>query len=447
MAGTPERTKLVEQVAALTRPEMDELSFRLGVGAEYLPGPGAEPVRVALAIVRIYEQQVDGLAKLAAALEEQSSRRYADRRGYVSWVKARAATYTAFGIERPLSIETAWIPLQVREAERHDRAIAEDTRTWWRRPREWDRLASPDWRDQGYDARNVADYSMRNIVYAGPGLGKSMLLRRIAYDRSRADQLVLWVRLPRIADVLARQGTFEAALGEVAADGSGLSLSDVLRLGTPAILLADGLDECGGRMAQIAAHLRDWAMGHPTIPIVVTTRPAGYSSSLFPEWMHVELLPLDPLDVVEHATHILRAGGVEEAIARAQALSFCDGLSGHRIASMASRSPLLLRFLASQFPRRRRHWSNKGRGALRHLDRLLRLEEDAIRPIARTLLRLLESKDPELRAGVIDTLLRGLLPRGEAIQVAKITVDDSDHQVRSLAVDVLRQLTARQFPE
>lgn len=246
MAGTPERTKLYEQVVALTRPEMDELSFRLGAGTEYLPGPGAAPASVALALVQICEQQVDGLAKLAAALEEQSGKRHADRRKYVSWVKARAAIYTAFGVERPLSIETAWIPLQVREAERHDRAITEDTRTWWRRPREWDRLASPDWRGQGYDARNVADYSMRNIVYAGPGLGKSMLLRRVAYDRSRADQLVLWIRLPRIADVLARQGTFEAALGEVAADGSGLSSSDILGLGTPAILLADGLDECGG---------------------------------------------------------------------------------------------------------------------------------------------------------------------------------------------------------
>jgi hypothetical protein len=349
MGGMPEHTELYEQVVALTRPEMDELSIRLGAGVEYLPGPGAPPVSVALAIVQICGQRADGLAKLAAALEEQSSKRHADRRRYTSWVKARAATYTAFGIERPISIETTWIPLQVREAERHDRAIAEDTRTWWRRPREWDRLASPDWRGQGYDARNVADYSMRNVVYAGPGLGKSMLLRRMAYDRSKADQFVLWVRLPRIADVLARQGTFEAALSEVAADGSGLSSSSILRLGTPTILLADGLDECGGRMAQIATHLRDWAMGHPTIPIVVTTRPAGYSSSLFPEWRHVELLPLDPPDVVEHATHILRAGGLEEAVARAQALSFRDRLSGHRIAFMASRSPLLLRFLLRSF--------------------------------------------------------------------------------------------------
>lgn len=85
--------------------------------------------------------------------------------------------------------------------------------------------------------------------------------------------------------------------------------------------------------------------------------------------------------------------------------------------------------------------------ASRHLDSLLRLEDDAIRPIARMLLRLLESKDPELRATVLESLLRDLLPRDEAIEVAKNTLNDSDHHVRSLAVDVLRQLTARQFLE
>jgi len=159
-----------------------------------------------------------------------------------------------------------------------------------------------------YDAEWTGQFVHRAVVVAGPGLGKSTLMTLLANRYATNGFPVLSVRLKPIAAAMERGESFDHALRSRALDGSGITPErfDSANLGN-LVILADGLDDCGGNHEDVARALYAFAVGHPSARIVVTTRPIGYTTAALADWKHYRLLPPDKAYGAEHLAKLLSA--------------------------------------------------------------------------------------------------------------------------------------------
>ena len=146
------------------------------------------------------------------------------------------------------------------------------------------------YRDE-FDAIWTARFKKIAVVVAGPGLGKSTLIRQLAVQYAIDGYFVLSVALQPIAAAMTVGGIFADLLFKHALNTSPLSQSKLTNLADlQLVVLADGLDECGVEHNRVAKQLNDFALGNPTIRIVVTTRPIGYTTGELSDWDHYTLL-------------------------------------------------------------------------------------------------------------------------------------------------------------
>ncbi|PHV39195.1 restriction endonuclease [Janthinobacterium sp. BJB304] len=142
-----------------------------------------------------------------------------------------------------------------------------------------------------FDAIWTARFKRLAVVVAGPGLGKSTLIRQLAVQYAMDGYFVLSVALQPIAAAMTDGGVFTDLLFNHALNTSPLRLSKSASFaGLQLVILADGLDECGVEHSKVAKQLNDFALGHPTIRLVVTTRPIGYTTGELSDWDHYTLL-------------------------------------------------------------------------------------------------------------------------------------------------------------
>jgi hypothetical protein len=109
-------------------------------------------------------------------------------------------------------------------------------------------------------------------------------------------------------------------------------------------LIADGLDECGDLVVLVANALQRWANAHPSIRVVLTSRPIGYETSYFSSWEQYDLMPLTQDQVQSSSWEFIQAL-VFGATAEKQFTHFQEQLQKSSTASLAARNPLLLGFL------------------------------------------------------------------------------------------------------
>lgn len=190
-----------------------------------------------------------------------------------------------------------------------------------------------------FDAEWTGRFRHRAVVVAGPGLGKSTLMTVLASSYATDGFPVLDVKLKPIAAAMARGDSFEYALRNQALDGSGITPEcfDSAKL-NDLVILADGLDDCGGNHDAVARALRAFALGHPTARIVVTTRPIGYTTAALADWKHYRLLPPDKNHGAAHLAKLLGAlNDAEDSVQVAK-----HELAKSRAAEAISTSPHLL---------------------------------------------------------------------------------------------------------
>jgi hypothetical protein len=166
----------------------------------------------------------------------------------------------------------------------------------------------------------VLENHSRLVVLAGPGAGKSTVLKRLALacsdpkrraeiadDLPTRDWLPVLIRCRQLEELATRPMTelfaslpARAELPEIEAGFTRL-ISDRLRAGT-LIVLVDGLDEIPSDQKRVAfvKQLRTFMARYPAVPVVITSREAGYravGNNLIGSCEHFELAELEKDDI------------------------------------------------------------------------------------------------------------------------------------------------------
>lgn len=164
-----------------------------------------------------------------------------------------------------------------------------------------------------FDSVWTARFKTRAVVIAGPGLGKSTMLRELAHQYALDGFMVLTAQLSWIAAGIRRGQTFPSLLMENSFSESNVSLEDVKNIRQfDCVVLLDALDECGQAHEEVADHIRRFAHGHPKFRIIVTTRPIGYTTNQLEDWVHYTLLPPTIAEGDENLEKLLRAIAIAE---------------------------------------------------------------------------------------------------------------------------------------
>ncbi|WP_146210714.1 ATP-binding protein [Azospirillum sp. TSO35-2] len=258
------------------------------------------------------------------------------------WTLTTHATFTIFGINTPLSINDAWIPLTatVRDEPEVDAASLEDA---LHRYQSWETRSAP--RDaRSVDPETLGRFVTKTVLVAGPGMGKTTLLKRIARRYSEDNIPLLRVRLSAVAARMRDGATFEEAVFHLGLGGSGITVADAQNARFPNwTLLCDGLDECGRLQEEVAEGVACFAAGHPDSRILVTTRPIGYRAAHFREWRHYDLPALDTLAVCANAAGLIEAIAPLDSELHVNAWDICQREFHDKIpATIVGRTPLLL---------------------------------------------------------------------------------------------------------
>jgi hypothetical protein len=262
---------------------------------------------------------------------------------YLKWLEETTATFLVPGLGVRLPVEQAWVHLQAL-GDTVEMARPATLEAKLASYHEWERLS---YREHSYSAQDVTEFGHRVVVIGGPGAGKSTLCQRTAHRLARSGERVLRVRLPFVAQRCFNDGEgIDQAILSVATAGSGIPPQALVStFNAPDCLLADGLDECGAHIVEVAEQLRVWGHARPRTRIVVTTRPIGYDRAFFDDWKHVELLPLGSDHIEDHVRNILMHVETDPPKLARKVRQFQTQIKTNRIASMAARSPLLLGFL------------------------------------------------------------------------------------------------------
>lgn len=283
------------------------------------------------------ELRVDAINSPVALLQKLSA-----------WVVGANDRFSVFGIAKSLPLETSWIDLKAIVQE-EDQVNDDDLANALERYHSWDSRSNS--RDATkIDTETLGQFVKRCVIVAGPGMGKTTLLKRLARIYAKTVHPVLRVSLKTVAARIKTSGQgVEESILDLGLDGSGLDAKDLRRVNLQnAVLLCDGLDECGHLQAEVAQGLLNLAEGYPHCRIISTTRPIGYDTSLLRLWRHYELLPLDSFGAKQHIAKLLKGVLDEESQEFKNTLAFAEAqLDLSHVKMVASRSPMLLGFIAS----------------------------------------------------------------------------------------------------
>ncbi|WP_297534730.1 hypothetical protein [Nitrobacter sp.] len=292
------------------------------------------------------------------------------------WTIATSATFSIFGVVKPLRLSEAWIPLHaiVREerSEPIDLMAALTAYQAWH-DREYSRDAV------SVDPQTLGRFIKLVVLVAGPGMGKTTLIGRIAQAYAIDGIPVLRVRLAAVAARMRAGDSFTEAVFALGLDGSQIAPSAAMAADIANwVLLCDGLDETGNCQAEVAAAAERFAHGHAECRVIVTTRPVGYHASAVKLWRHYDIIPLERTGAPYDLARLLVEIGGEGSDLAANAYEVAKAeLADDAVAKVVARSPLLLGLAASVIAR----GSSLGASRNRLYEQLFALVDEA--PVAR----------------------------------------------------------------
>ncbi|EIX9508737.1 TPA: NACHT domain-containing protein [Klebsiella pneumoniae] len=301
------------------------------------------------------------------------------RAAVCDWLEKSYSQFTIPGQAKPVSLQKCWIPLKasvIKDLEQFPDDLSKALNSY----HQYSAKRRSD--INKFDAHTLGRYVTRGIIIGGPGIGKSLLLRRIALTYAAEGHLVLLARLRQVVSLINHKGIrFEEALIDVALSSSGLKYkSPDLQ---DAVILCDGLDECGVSQNLVTDAIHKFAVAHPDARVLLTSRPVGYRPGQLGNWKHYELLPLEESQADDALIQVMEALPFESPEVRRHTFDVAkEQLKSLHLKGVASRSPLILTMLASL--------SSRG------------IEPESSRiSLYRQLFRLLETAYPSVRSEVI----------------------------------------------
>lgn len=260
------------------------------------------------------------------------------------WLQKIYAQITISGVKKRVSFDDCWISLDANllenGAEAHeelDKAIKHYHEYSYQHHKS----------EQSFNSHTIGRFIKKCIVLGGPGIGKSTLLKKLALEYSKEGCLTLFVRLSQLAKSLEEEPRFENCLVNLALNGSGIRVSPSISL-HGAVVLCDGLDECGNNQPRVTAALHAFSVAHPDTRIIVSSRPIGYHPGEITDWRLYELQPLKETEAEEAISKILRAIPFQDDASRGNAIALAHKqLQAQSVQGVASRSPLMLTLMAA----------------------------------------------------------------------------------------------------
>lgn len=158
-----------------------------------------------------------------------------------------------------------------------------------------------------FDSLWIGRFVKQIVIVAGPGLGKSTMMKELAHEYANENFLVLKVELKKIAISLKNGETFDNAIFKIGLDGSGLIFNNIKDIDKNKwIILADGLDECSDMHEEVSSQIKKFSVGHTNVRIIITTRPIGYNTVEFESWTHYRLLPPIKDECFSNLAHLMK---------------------------------------------------------------------------------------------------------------------------------------------
>lgn len=269
-------------------------------------------------------------------------------RQLLDWTLKKTRTFAIPAVDKEFSLDDDWIELEAHGREKHEVSLG-TLEEALARYHEGPPQAGPGRERNKFSAESLGYFVRQCVVVAGPGMGKTQLLRRIARMLAHKNEPSLLVRLRPLAERMRKGETFLDAVLHIGLDAFSLRPADIRMLGMQNLtLLLDGLDESGNEQEEIAKAAVALAASHPRCRIVFSTRPIGYETSVLSAWRHYDLIPIESSNAKRFVEHLVKAGMAEENIkvneATAAATSHLDSTRDHRL---SAKSPLLIALLAS----------------------------------------------------------------------------------------------------
>jgi energy-coupling factor transporter ATP-binding protein EcfA2 len=238
---------------------------------------------------------------------------------YFDWLEKKVSQFQMPTFSRNLSTETDWIPLKAR-------CIKGDL--------------------ENFNVDFIPDLFHHCLVIGGSGVGKSTLIKRLAFLLLQKEKKILIARVPELIQVWQKGLTFSEAVLGVSVDGfyeHDQSLKLLLK--NPDYLLLDGLDESKTHQVSFCQKLIVWAQGHLTTKIILTSRP-GLAFENLPGWNSVVIEPLssENVEALMKKLIINELGNIQYAknkLARTKEM-----LRNEATLSLARESPLFVGFMA-----------------------------------------------------------------------------------------------------
>jgi hypothetical protein len=273
--------------------------------------------------------------------------------GLCRWTASVNESFTILGVPKPLPIDTTWIPVTpfaraTDEQETTDGLMGalERYHAWDQRPRN---------RDEGScDPGGLGRFYRRVVVVAGPGMGKSTLLVKLARVYARSGLPVLKVSAPLVARRMITAGSsFLEAVLTLALDGTDISVTAASNAGfRDWVLLVDGLDECGQDQSLVISGMERFVEGFPNARVIAVTRPVGYRASQLASWRHYDLRSFGENEISNHMVSLLKNILPDADPRQPQLESLAEeAMERSSAGRAAARSPLMLSLSAALFAR------------------------------------------------------------------------------------------------
>lgn len=301
---------------------------------------GARDAATIAQVLRAHDIQLVGAGEMPSAILA----------AVAAWTLASTKDFKILGVAKPLPLDvSADLVAHVLEETEDTGESLQTALERYHNPREDSR------RDvQSVDPLTLGRFRFLAVVIAGPGMGKTTFLKRLAREYAKDGLPVIRVSLRSVASRMRANGeAFTEAAFRVGLADSSIAEEPARRLVRDWVLLCDGLDECGTMQDNVAAGMAAYAAAHPGCRIIATTRPIGYRPGILSAWRHYEIPPLGDTSAFPMVVNLLdeilpandpRRDDISDHVG--------EQLRGNWVKDLAARSPLLLSLIASLIARR-----------------------------------------------------------------------------------------------